>query len=479
MHRVRAANATYALHERSGRSYTGFQAVRDILPTLELESLGRLADQLGGLIRGRLWAQVLAAMALGIGTGLLLGPDLGLLPKGVSRGIVAWLAFPGNLFLALIQMIVVPLVFASVIRGLTAGESLDRLKTLGGWALGFFGVTTAAATVLGIGVGQLIRPGDYVDVEAVRGELGGAALPDSPPPASASLPSFTELPDTLTGLLPTNPLEALVGGEMLQIILFAILMGVALLALPSEKSGPLYDLLGSLQDVSMKVVQWAMRLAPLAVFGLMARLTSTVGLDTLAGMGVYVGTVLLGLVLLFLVYVVLIAGMGRRSPWTVLRGSRELLLLAFSTSSSAAVMPLSIKTAEALEVRSSTARFLIPLGATINMTGTALYQGVATVFLAQVFGVELGPVALTLVVVTAVAASVGSPATPGVGMVILATVLRTVGIPPSGVVLLIGVDRVLDMSRTAVNVFGDLVACIVVDRLTARASSATRAEAQT
>jgi Na+/H+-dicarboxylate symporter len=257
----------------------------------------------------------------------------------------------------------------------------------------------------------------------------------------------------------------MVNSEMLGVVLFATVVGVALVSLPPEQSSPLLTLLGSLQEVSLAVVRWAMRLAPIAVFGLMAQLTAKLGLSALAGMSVYVGTVLLGLLLLLGIYLLLVALMARQSPLRFLRAVREVQLLAFSTSSSAAVMPLSMKTAEeALGIRPTISQFVIPLGATINLTGTALYQGVATIFLAQVYGLELGAGQLVLVVVTAVAASIGSPATPGVGIVILSMVLTTAGIPLAGVGLLIGVDRILDMSRTAVNVTGDLVAALVLDR---------------
>ena len=215
----------------------------------------------------------------------------------------------------------------------------------------------------------------------------------------------------------------------------------------------------------MTVVRWAMLLAPFAVFGLLAQLTAKLGLDALLGMAIYVGTVLLGLAILFVVYLVIIYFVARQSPLAFIKAVRDVLLLAFSTSSSAAVMPLSIKVAEEkLRVRPSVSQFIIPLGATINMNGTALYHGVAAIFLAQVFGIEIGISGMALIVITSVGASIGAPATPGVGIVILSMVLGTVGIPAAGIALIMGVDRILDMSRTAINVSGDLVAAKLMDR---------------
>jgi Na+/H+-dicarboxylate symporter len=231
------------------------------------------------------------------------------------------------------------------------------------------------------------------------------------------------------------------------------------------QSKPLLDLMASLQEVCMTVVRWAMWLAPFAVFGLLAQLTTKIGLNALLGMAVYVGTVLLGLLLLLACYLLLLFIFAGQRPMAFLRASREVLLLAFSTSSSAAVMPLSIKTVEdKLSVRPSVSQFVIPLGATINMNGTALYQGVAAIFLAQVFGIDISHAGMLLIIVTAVGASIGSPATPGVGIVILALVLDSVGIPTAGIALIMGVDRILDMSRTAINVCGDLTACILMNR---------------
>ena len=432
------------------------------LERIELEPLTRLTGSLQRLIRGRLWLQVLLGTLLGGLVGAALGPVTGWVAPETGEAIVGWLALPGHLFLVLIQMVVVPLVFASVVRGIAASESADHLRTIGLRAVAYFVATSIVATALGLGIALLIKPGSFLDPEAVRSAVAGPATAVGAP---GELPSISQVPDRLIGLLPSNPLASIVGGEMLQVILFAGIVGAALVSLSREKSAPLFDLLGSLQEVCMIVVGWAMRLAPIAVFGLIARLAARIGVDALVGMGMYVATVLAGLALLFCVYLTLARVIAGVSPLRFLAAAKDVLFLAFSTSSSASVMPLTVRTAEEkLLVRPSTARFLIPLGATVNMDGTALYQGVATVFLAQVFGVGLTPSALVFVVVTSVAASIGSPGTPGVGIVVLAMVLEGVGIPAAGIALIIGVDRLLDMFRTTVNVAGDLTASLVIDR---------------
>ena len=428
----------------------------DELLHITIEPLHRLSGHLHQLVTGRLWLKVLIGMVLGVSLGFLLGPEVGLVEAGRAEALVSWLALPGQLFLALVQMIVIPLVFASIIRGLGSSDDVVQLRNLGLRAAAYFVFSSVMAITLGIGVALLIRPGRYID---------GAALTGASGPIDAMPLDAGSVPERLVGLLPTNPVASMADGQMLEIVIFAIIIGVAMVSTPAERSRPLFDLLGAIQQVCMMVVKWAMRIAPIAVFGLMARVTATMGVESLAGIGVYVATVLVGLLLLVCVYLVLVASIGRMSPLKFLSAAREVQLLAFSTSSSAAVMPLSLKTAEEkLGVRRSTARFLIPLGATINMDGTALYQGVATIFLADAFGLELGIPAILLVVVTAVAASIGAPATPGVGIVVLATVLDGVGIPTAGIAIILGVDRILDMARTAVNVTGDLTAAIVLDR---------------
>lgn len=434
-----------------------------------------LSTHLYALVKGRLWLKVLLGLGAGIIAGLIIGSPVNLVDKKTADIIGNWVALPGQIFLTLIQMIVVPLVFASVIRGLAASEDIDQLKKLGSRVVVYFIFTTAIAISIGLITATFIKPGNYIDASLTQPQSGTVQSVDT---ETLTQPEGgTNIPELIVEILPENPLVSMVEKEMLQIVLFAVILGLALVVMDPEKSKPLLELLGALQEICMTVVQWAMVLAPFAVFGLMARITIKIGLEALLGMAAYVGTVLLGLFFLLIFYMLIVTFLGNKNPFDFLKKIREVQLLAFSTSSSAAVMPLSMKTAEEkLKVRPSITQFLIPFGATINMDGTALYQGVATVFLAQVYGIDLGITALLLIVVTAVGASIGTPATPGVGIVILSTVLRSVGIPASGVALIIGVDRILDMSRTMLNVTGDLTACIVMDRLVGGKKTAEEAE---
>lgn len=442
-------------------SKTTFRALELLHP----RSLRYLNSHLAALVEGRLWLKVIIGMVLGLLAGFALGPTAGWVSPSTGTMVGSWLALPGQLFLAAIQMIVMPLVFASVVRGLAAGENIGQLRRLGSATAAWFVVTTGLAAGLGLAVAGWLQPGAAMD--SVR------PVAEAAPQATPSAPTLGDLPDRLVGLLPGNPLDSMVQGEMLQVVIFAFVVGLALISMRADSARPMIDLLGSLQEVCMTVVRWAMLIAPLAVFGLMARLTSQTGVDALIGMAFYVLTVLLGLLGLFLVYLAIVAGLARRNPWRFVTDVREVMLLAFSTSSSAAVMPLSIRTAEEkLGVRPSVSQFVVPLGATINMNGTALYQGAAAAFLAQVYGIDISAGGMMLVVAMAVGASIGSPATPGVGIVILGMVVSSIGVPPAGVALIIGVDRILDMSRTAINVTGDLVACLLMDRWVGSSRSA-------
>ncbi len=433
---------------------------------MEVErSLVLLTGKLRVLIRQRLWLQVLIGMFAGIGLGVLIGPTTGLVDPYAALLIGNWAALPGKLFLLAIQFVVVPLVVASVIRGIAAGETDGGLRRLGGWTVAFFLITTVIAVSIGLLAAVVVAPGTYIESGILETAMAGEEGQEADNAATvAELPRPEQIPEFITSLFPRDPLTTFISGNMLQIVLTAVIIGVALVMTPLEQRKPLLDLLSSVQAACMVIVGWVLRFAPIAVFGLLAHITARVGLSALIGTGVYVATVLLGLVLLFLVYLAIVRLVGKRELGKFLGAIREVGLLAFSTSSSAAVMPLSLSTAEQkLKVRTSIARFVIPLGTTINMGGTALYQGVATLFLAQVFQVDIGFFGMLLIVVMATGAAIGSPGTPGVGIVILATILSSVGIPPAGIAIILGVDRLLDMCRTAVNVTGDLVACVTID----------------
>ena len=417
------------------------------------------------LLCTELWAQIILAMFLGIGLGLLLAPSGGaMLPEEVAGKVGQWVALPGSIFLALIQMVVIPLVTASIVLGIASQPDAKLLKKIGVRIAPYFVATTFVAVIIGASLAYLIEPGAYIDAAFLQGMM--SAQPEAMPPlvgeAAGPQPS---VPERIAALIPTNPVKSELERDMLAIVISAIFTGVALVTLPRERAKPLLDVLSAIQDVSMRIVEWAMKIAPLAVFGLLCDITIRVGLDAIFGMSVYVGTVILGLLLLLSFYLVLAKVFGGKAPIEFLRAIREAQLLAFSTSSSAAVMPLSIRTAqERLGVPAGISKFVVPLGATINMDGTALYQVVAAVFLVQVFGVELTTAGLFILIATTVGASIGSPSTPGVGIVILATILQNIGVPVSGIALIIGVDRILDMSRTAVNVTGDLTACVVLNK---------------
>jgi len=425
-------------------------------------SLINFSDQLGSLLRERLWLQVVIGMLLGIASGVVLGPTTGMVPERTALVIANWIALPGQMFLLSIQFVVIPLVVASIVRGICSGQGSADLGRLSGWTVSFFLITTIAAVVIGVFIALVVKPGNLIDGMTMQAAFASPGVGA----AAASIPSATEFPAVITALFPRDPLTSFVSGNMLQIVITAAIFGIALLSMPAEQSKPLMDLLASIQAVCMVIVKWVLRFAPLAVFGLLAEITAKVGISTLIGMGVYVLVAVGGLAFLFVVYLLigyLASGIGAKR---FIGHTREALLLAFSTSSSAAVMPVTLSTVEEkLGVPPFIARFVIPLGTTINMGGTAIYQGIATIFLAQVFNVDIGLASILLIVVMATGAAIGSPGTPGVGIVILATILTSVGIPAAGIAIILGVDRPLDMLRTVVNVTGDMVACLVVKRL--------------
>lgn len=444
-----------------------FDSVLGSLERVNPRNIKYLIDPLRRLMRQRLWLQVLVGMVLGTGLGLALNPETGWVSAPLAQGIGEWLALPGRLFLAFIQMIVVPLILASIIRGIAAATDIQQLRSTGIGLAVYFLATTAAAAVLGILIGLTVRPGDYVDRTAI--DTQAVELPAETREAIADAPQeetgLADIPEQITKVLPTNPMSSIVEGEMLQIVIFSIVVGIGLLSVPVSSAKPLLELLGSIQQICMAVVGVVMTFAPIAVFGLLAQAMIRAGADVLTGLGAYAAVVVVAMAVLFLFYLVIAVVLGNRSPGPFLSAIREPLLLGFSTNSSAATMPVTVKTAEErLFVRPSLSQFVVPLGATINMGGTALYQGLATIFMAQLFQIDLPLGVLIALVVTAVGASIGTPAVPGVGIIVLASVLSSAGIPITGLTLIIGLDSILERFRTSLNVTGDLVACVVMER---------------
>lgn len=412
------------------------------------------------LVETKLWLKVIVSLFAGILLGITLGPDLHLVSPSSAENITSWLALPGNLFLQLIKMIIIPLVFCSISLGIVSSGDPAFLRKIGPRLVVYFIFTTACAITIGFIVSFLIKPGKFVRSESLSGLSEGIDTSDLPISGVSR-----NIPDLLVNLFPSNPLESMVNGDMLGVVVYTAIMGAALLSLNEKYKKPIVDLLQGIQELTMTVIRWAMELVPLAVFGLVCQITSQIGISALGGIGMYVLTVWLGLLLMVIIYNIVVAVFAKIHPKTFMKSIRDVQLLAFSTSSSAAVIPLSIQTAiDKFKIRPEIARFLIPVGATINMDGTALYQVVATIFLSQVFGVELSFVNLILITTITIGASIGAPSVPGVGIVILATILESVGIPGAGIALILGVDRILDMSRTMVNVTGDLTACCFFDR---------------
>jgi Na+/H+-dicarboxylate symporter len=269
----------------------------------------------------------------------------------------------------------------------------------------------------------------------------------------------------IANLIPDNPLEAMLSGEMLGVVIFTIIIGVAITQLKKTTAQPIIRFAEAIQKICMIIISWAMLLVPYAVFGLIAALLSRIGGDILLALGYYIITVLLGLLILLIFYLILLKVVVGTNPFTFLKNIRGPQLLAFSTASSAAVMPLSMKTADnELHVSSNISDFIIPIGASINMDGTAVFQCVSALFMAQAYGVDLGTIELLLITVTIVAASIGTPAIPGGGVIILASVLQSSGIPTDGLIVIIGIDRILGMFRASINVTGDLVACVIFNK---------------
>ena len=385
--------------------------------------------------------------------------------SGLGDTFMGWIRPVGTVFMRLIKMVIVPLVFASLLVGVASLGDIRTLGRLGVRTLGLYLGTTAVAVTIGLLVAHVLQPGNFID-ESSRAALAAQFVPA----AGDQLDRAAEAPSTIENILniiPENPVASLVSGDMLQVIFFAVLFGVALTLLEDNKGRSIVVLMDRVQGAMVVIIHIVMKLAPYGVAALVADVVGQSGFSVLQALLVYALAVLVGLALHgVLVYGALVVYLAKLSPRAFLRAIRPAQLIAFSTSSSSAALPVTLQCAEQnLGVSRPVASFVIPLGSTVNMDGTALYQGVAALFIAQVFQMDLDLGAQVAIVGTATMASIGAAGVPGAGMVTLAMVLTTAGIPTVGVALILGVDRLLDMFRTSLNVTGDLAVTAVMARL--------------
>lgn len=387
--------------------------------------------------------------------GLILGIILGLIlysfrdNKLVSDFLVGTLFYTvGKIFINLIKMLVVPFVFVSLTVGSASVGDIKKLGRIGTKTLGFYLVTTAIAVSLALGISLIVNPGI------------GFNLPSE---ASFTATEAPKLAEIIIGIIPTNPFGALANGKMLQIIFTAILLGIGITII-NEKGKVVRDGFESLNEVMLKLLTIIMELAPYGVFALVTKTFATLGYSAMKPIAIYMLCVIAGLIIHALVtYQIMLIGFTKLSPIKFLKNIAPIIMVAFSTASSSATLPLTMETSrEKLGVSNSVASFTLPLGATINMDGTAIMQGVATVFLAQAYGIELSATALLTVILTATLASIGTAGIPGSGLIMLSMVLTQAGIPVEGIAIIMGIDRLLDMCRTAINIVGDTVCTVII-----------------
>jgi len=406
-----------------------------------------------------LTTRIMIGMLSGIAVGfifqaILAGEDDYLIPLGLfslpikSFFVDGLFHIGGQIFIASLKMLVVPLVFVSLVCGTCSLSDPKKLGRLGGKSIGLYLITTAIAITVAITLALLVNPGEGINL---------------PSDAAYSAKEAPTLAQVIIGMFPTNPIDAMASGNMLQVIVFALLFGIAM-ALSGSAGKRVAAVFEDLNTVILKLVTLLMNVAPYGVFCLMAKLFTTIELNLIVSLAKYFGVVMAALAIhAFVNYTILLKLLTGLNPIIFLKKMKHACLFGFSTSSSSATMPITLETAtKKLGAKNSVASFTIPLGATINMDGTAIMQGVATVFIAQVFSVDLTISDYLMVILTATLASVGTAGVPGVGLIMLAMVLNQVGLPVEGIAIIIGVDRLLDMTRTAVNVTGDcMVTCVV------------------
>ncbi len=402
-------------------------------------------------------------MKLSLPTQIAVGMLVGIVLGVVSPAAGIWVKPVGDLFLRLIRMVVVPLVFSSLLVGTATVGDPKKLGRMGGRTIAYYLCTTALAISLGLIIGNVVQPGSGID-QASRDKLI-ATFGEQVEVSAQRLHEGPGVVDTLLNIVPTNPIRSLAEGSMLQIIFFAVLGGLALTLVPkrSHREAVLVFFDG-VSEAMIQVVHIVMRMAPYGVAALIAAAVGQFGVDILRALALYTVCVAVGLFLhTTVVYSTAVKLLAGYSPRRFFQGIRPAQLIAFSTSSSNATLPVTMDCAtERLGVSEQVGAFVLPLGATINMDGTALYQGVATLFIAQVYGYDIGLGGQLTIVLMATLASIGAAGVPGVGVITLAMVLEQLGLPLSGIALILGVDRILDMLRTTTNVTGDASAAVIV-----------------
>ena len=399
----------------------------------------------------KLWQRVLAALVLGVATGLVMSGTMG--QEAATAWIETWLRPVGDLFINLIRMLIVPLIFTTLVAGVIAMGKPSKLGSLGLKTIAAYFVTTIFANVIGLTFGTLFRPGIGVDFEGVE-----------PAPVSTEAPSIT---DRLLEIVPTNPVAALADGDVLAIIFFSLLLGVGIIAV-GKAGKPVADLFNSASDVVLKITHYVMEVAPFGVFALVTYTAASQGIEALQAILTLIVAVYLGLIAhAIITYGLLIRVVLNLPLVRFFRGMTDPIAVAYSTASSSATLPVTIAAAsDNLGVKKSVAGSVLPLGATINMDGTALYLGILALFTAQAFGYDLTLANYFLIAFTASIVSIGAAGIPSASLFLLAIVLETFGVTPEHTAIIVGfilpVDRIMDMARTAVNVTGDAAVATAV-----------------
>lgn len=352
--------------------------------------------ELKNYIFKQLWLQVVISLLVGLGVGLVLGDDVGVsLDDNTLDTVSSYLKIPANIFLSVILMIIVPLIFASIVVAITNLGTKEKMKTLGLGIGVYFVITTTIAILIAITLASVIAPGSILDLTALQ-ETHDLSEDDLKVTEGFSV---DEIPDIASNIIPRNPIVSYLEGQMLSILIMAMIVGLAMAALPKESVKPLLDLLESVQKITLYILIMAMKIVPFAVFGLIVGMVAKVGVETMAGLGVYMATVILGLGAMLLVYTMIIKFVAKRPISSTFSKFRNPQTLAFSTASSMATMPMTLKTAEEdLKIDTRVSKFVIPLGTTVNMDGTALYQVIAVFFLAQLFAIELSIFSILVII---------------------------------------------------------------------------------